>query len=238
MLFRSAPAAAQLITVQTDVLKLSVDTRGGSLVHADLLAYPNAALTHKAPNPPPTVLLSSDEATYSVAQNGLVSSSDTAPADQPNHLALFHADQTSYTLADGQDELKVDLVWQDTAGLKVTKTYTFTRGSYVIGLSQRIDNDTATPWLGNAYQQLLRVESPKPGNWLANYTHPESRSFQGAAWYTGEKFEKLAFKDFAEPKDQLNAPIKGGWAAMLRLYFVTAWIPPADQTQRDRKSVV
>ena len=72
---QNAAAPAQLITITTDVLKLSVDTRGGSLVHADLLAYPQAARTHKSPNPPPTVLLSSDEAHYSVAQSGLVSSS-------------------------------------------------------------------------------------------------------------------------------------------------------------------
>ena len=228
----AAPTSAQLITIDTDVLKLSVDTRGGSLVHADLLAYPQAPRTHKAPNPPPTVLLANDDAHYFVAQNGLVSSSNSAPADQPNHLALFHSEKTAYALAPGQDELKVDLTWQDAAGLKVTKTYSFKRGSYVIGVSQRIDNGAATPWQGNAYQQLLRVEPPKASNWLKNYTDPETRSFQGAAWYTGEKFEKLSFKDFAEPKDLLNAPIKGGWAAMLKLYFVTAWIPPVGQTEQ------
>ncbi|MGY3040838.1 YidC/Oxa1 family membrane protein insertase [Rhodanobacter sp. TND4EL1] len=228
----TAAAPAQLITVQTDVLKLSVDTRGGSLVHADLLAYPQAPRTHKAPNPPPTVLLSTDEAHYAVVQSGLVSSSDKTPANQPNHLALFHTEQTSYTLPAGQDELKVDLTWQDAAGVKVVKTYTFTRGSYVIGVSQRIDNAGATAWQGNAYQQILQVLPPKSGNWLSNYTDPESRAFRGAAWYTGEKFDKLPFKDFAEPKDQLNASIKGGWAAMLRLYFVTAWIPPAGQTEQ------
>ena len=228
----AAPTSAQLITIETDVLKLSVDTRGGSLVHADLLAYPQAPRTHKAPNPPPTVLLANDDAHYFVAQNGLVSSSNSAPADQPNHLALFHSEKTAYALAPGQDELKVDLTWQDAAGLKVTKTYSFKRGSYVIGVSQRIDNGAATPWQGNAYQQLLRVEPPKASNWLKNYTDPETRSFQGAAWYTGEKFEKLSFKDFAEPKDLLNAPIKGGWAAMLKLYFFAAWIPPTDQTEQ------
>jgi YidC/Oxa1 family membrane protein insertase len=228
----AAPATAQLITVSTDVLKLSVDTRGGSLVHADLLAYPQAPRTHKAPNPPPTVLLTTDPERYSVAQSGLVSSSDHAAADQPNHLALFHSEKTAYALAEGQDELKVDLTWQDAAGLKVTKTYTFKRGSYVIGVSQRIDNGSATAWQGNAYQQLLRVEPPKPSSWIKGYMEPESRSFQGAAWYTGEKFEKLTFKELADPKDALNAPIKGGWAAMLRLYFVTAWIPPVDQTEQ------
>jgi YidC/Oxa1 family membrane protein insertase len=227
---RAAQAPSQLITIDTDVLHLAIDTRGGSLVRADLLNYPQAPRTHKAPNPPPTVLLANDETHYFVAQNGLVSSSDTAPQDQPNHQALFHSEQTSYTLADGQDELHVALTWQDAAGLKVTKTYSFKRNSYVIGLNQRIDNGTAQAWQGNAYQQLLRVEPPKPGNWLKNYTDPESRSFQGAGWYTGEKFEKLAFKDFSEKKDALDSQIKGGWAAMLRLYFFAAWIPPANQT--------
>ena len=226
----SGQASAQLITITTDVLKLTVDTRGGSVVHADLLAYPDAPRTHKQPNPAPTVLLDNDPTHYFVAQNGLVSSSDTAPQDQPSHQAVFQSAKTAYSLVDGQDELKVDLTWQDAAGLKVTKTYSFKRGSYVIGLSQRIDNGTDKPWQGNAYQQLLRVEPPKAGSWLANYTNPEIRSFQGAAWYTGEKFDKLPFKDFKEPKDQLDSQIKGGWAAMLRLYFFAAWIPPADQT--------
>jgi len=223
---------SQLISIDTDVLHLSIDTRGGSVVHADLLAYPNAPRTHKAPNPPPTVLLANDDAHYFVAQSGLVSSSDTAPQDQPNHLALFQSAQTAYTLANGQNELNVELIWQDAAGLKVTKTYSFKRGSYVIGVSQRIDNGADKSWQGNAYQQLLRAEPPHTGNWLTNMSNPESRSFQGAAWYTGEKFEKLSFADIKKDKNRLDSQIKGGWAAMLRLYFVTAWIPPAGETDQ------
>lgn len=221
---------SQLIQVKTDVLNVSLDTRGGSVVHADLLAYPENAPTHKKPTSPPTALLADDETNYFVAQNGLVSSSDTAAQDQPTHQALFQSASTSYTLASGQNEMNVVLTWQDAAGLKVTKTYSFKRGSYVIGLSQRVDNDSAKAWSGNAYEQLLRVEPPKAGNWLENYTKPEHRSFQGAAWYTGTKFEKLPLKDFRKADDQLDSQIKGGWAAMLRLYFVTAWIPPSDQT--------
>ncbi len=220
----------QLITVRTDVLNLTLDTRGGSLVRAELLAYPSVAPTHKTPHPPSTVLLNTTSATYFVAQSGLVSGGDTPPEDQPNHQALFHSDRTSYVLAPGQNELKVNLVWQDAAGLKVTKTYSLKRGSYAIGLNQHIDNGTATTWTGNAYQQLLRVEPPKSAGWLKSFIDPEARSFQGAAWYTGEKFEKLSFKEFGEPKDRLDSSFKGGWAAMLRLYFFAAWIPPADQT--------
>lgn len=227
----SAPAA-RLISITTDVLQLSVDTRGGSLVHAELLAYPSAPRTHKAPNPPPTVLLDHDATHYFVAQSGLVSSSDTEAQDQPDHLALFHSAQSAYALASGQNTLSVDLTWQDAAGLKVTKTYTFTRGSYVIDVTQRIDNAGSQPWQGNAYEQLQRVAPPKPASWFSHYTDPESRAFQGAAWYTGEKFEKLTFEDFSKKSDQLDSSFKGGWAAMLRLYFFAAWIPPANATQQ------
>jgi YidC/Oxa1 family membrane protein insertase len=145
-------------------------------------------------------------------------------------LAPVHRDNSAYVLASGQDELQVPLTWQNAAGLKVTKIYTFKRGSYVIGLTQRIDNGSSQAWQGNAYRQLLRVEPPKPDGWLKSFMDPESRSFQGAAWYTGEKFEKLPFKNFAEKDDALDASYKGGWAAMLKLYFFAAWIPPADQT--------
>ncbi|WP_426661854.1 membrane protein insertase YidC [Rhodanobacter aciditrophus] len=223
-------AASSLVTVTTDVLRLTIDTRGGSLVKAQLLDYPVAPRTHKDPNPAPVTLFDNTDTHYFVAQNGLVSSSDPAAADQPNHLALFQATQADYTLAPGQNELDVPLTWQDAKGLKVTKTYRFTRGSYVVALDQKIANGSSVPWQGNAYTQLLRTEPPHSGNWLKNISNPESRSFQGAAWYTGEKFEKLPFKDFAEPKDKLDASIKGGWAAMLRLYFFAAWIPPAGET--------
>ena len=224
----SSPSAttAKLISIDTDVLHLTVDTRGGSVVKTQLLAYPSLPPTHNQPDPPPTVLLDNSDDDYFVAQNGLVSSSDKAPADQPNHQAIFTAAQSTYSLAPGQNELKVDLTWQDAAGLKVTKTYTFKRGSYEIGLTQRIDNGGSQSWQGYAYQQLLRAAPLKPSSWIKGYTDPQTRFAQGAGWYTGEKFEKLPFKSFSEPKDQLDSQIKGGWAAMLKLYFFAAWIPP------------
>ncbi len=225
-------ATAQLISIRTDVLHLTIDTRGGSLVKTQLLAYPSLPPTRKLPHPAPTVLLDNGEEDYFVAQNGLVSSSDKAPADQPSHQAIFTAAQTDYTLAPGQNELKVDLTWHDANGLKVVKTYTFKRGSYQIDLAQRIDNAGTHPWQGYAYQQLLRAAPLKPSSWIKSYTDPQTRFAQGAGWYTGEKFEKLPFKNFSEPKDQLDAQIKGGWAAMLKLYFFASWIPPADQTDR------
>src|SRR5881394_1145909 len=36
----NSPAAAQRVEVRTDLLRLSIDTRGGAIVQADLLNYP------------------------------------------------------------------------------------------------------------------------------------------------------------------------------------------------------
>ncbi|WP_049621304.1 membrane protein insertase YidC [Frateuria defendens] len=225
--------SGQLITVSTDVLRLTVDTRGGSVVRSELLHYPAEPRTKKTPEPAPVRLLDEEGKQFFAAQSGLVSSQGPAP----DHRALFQSAQGSYQLADGQNELKVDLAWQDAAGLKVTKTYTLKRGSYVVELAQKIDNGSGTPWQGNAYEQLQRVAPPQERNWLQNFTDPAAHSFLGAGWYSPEdKFDELPFADFQ--KKPLNKPITGGWAAMLQHYFFVAWIPPATEAASYATTVV
>ena len=216
-------AAGQLITISNDVLRLTVDTRGGSVVRADLLGYPAEPVTRKHPNPPPVRLLDDAQSDYFVAQSGLVSAGSPAP----DHRALFQSAQAHYELSSGMPELKVDLTWQQ-GGIKVTKTYTLKRGQYVVGLDQRIDNASATPWQGNAYEQLQRAPRPAHTSWLQNMTDPSSASFFGAGWYSpDDHFQSLRFEKFQ--KDPLQQSFAGGWAAMLQHYFFAAWIPPAQQ---------
>lgn len=226
-------ASAQLVTVSTDVLRLTIDTRGGSVVRSELLHYPVAPVTKKDPDPAPVRLLDDDRAEYFVAQSGLVSNQGTAP----DHRAVFAVAQTSYTLAQGQDELKVDLTWQDAAGLKVTKTFALKRGSYAVTIDQKIENGGSTTWTGNAYEQLQRVAPVQQKSWWQNFSDPSSHSFYGAAWYSPEdKMSTLPFTDFV--KKPLNHPITGGWAAMLQHYFFVSWIPSAQDANTYTTSVI
>jgi len=226
-------ASAQLITVSTDVLRLTIDTRGGSVVRSELLHYPVAPVTKKDPAPAPVRLLDDDRADYFVAQSGLVSNQGSAP----DHRAVFSAAQTSYALAQGQDELKVDLNWQDASGLKVIKTFVLKRGSYTVTVDQKIDNGGNTAWSGNAYEQLQRVAPVQQKSWWQNYSDPSSHSFYGAAWYSPEdKMSTLSFSDFI--KKPLNHPITGGWAAMLQHYFFVSWIPSAQDANTYTTSVI
>jgi len=226
-------ASAQLITVSTDVLRLTIDTRGGSVVRSELLTYPAVPRTKKDPDPAPVRMLDDDRAQYFVAQSGIVSNQ----GDAPDHRAVFSAAQTSYALTQGQDELKVDLTWQNAAGLKVTKTFALKRGSYVVTVDQKIDNGGSTAWAGNTYEQLQRVAPATQKSWWQNFSDPSSHSFYGAAWYSPEdKMTTLPFADFA--KKPLNHAITGGWASMLQHYFFVAWIPAAQDASTYSTSVL
>jgi YidC/Oxa1 family membrane protein insertase len=218
----SAEQSQQLVTITNDVLRLTIDTRGGSVVRAELLGFPTVPVTRKDPTPPPVALLDTDSVHFFAAQNGLVSNGGAAP----DHRALFHAEKTEYTLADGQPSVAVDLTWTDPSGLKVIKRYALKRGDYVVDFDQRIDNGSNTAWTGNAYEQLQRVAPPKAAGWWTAYTDPSQHSLFGAAWFSPQdKFDSLTFAEFT--KKPLNRTITGGWAAMVQHYFFVAWIPPA-----------
>lgn len=228
-------AAGQQITVTTDVLRLTIDTRGGSIVRSELLQYPVAPRTKKDPDPAPIRLLDDGAADYFAAQDGLVSANGPAP----DHRAVFQAAQDSYQLADGQNDLNVDLTWNDPSGIKVVKRYTLHRGSYVIDLDQQIDNGSNKAWDGNAYRQLQRVDRPAPvySNFLQRMSDQSRYGFFGAAWYSpDQKFNKLPFDKFE--KEPLQSQVTDGWVAMMQQYFLSAWIPPAKEADTFSTAIV
>lgn len=222
-------APSQHVEVKTDVLRINIDTRGGTLIDADLLNYPQSQQDKNTP----VRLLDDEPQHFFIAQSGLVSASSPAP----DHDAIYQTEKTGYTLAAGQDKLEVPLVWQDASGLKVHKTYIFTRGSYLIEVREQIDNGGSAAWSGNAYRQLQRVPPVIKSTHGFEFSNPERYAFAGAAWYSPEdKFKKLAFDKFA--KDPLNATTAGGWVAMLQHYFFAAWIPEARETDHFSSALV
>ncbi len=132
---------------------------------------------------------------------------------------MYTTSASSYGLDQGANELVVDFLWSSEAGLKVTKRFTFTRGSYVVGIDYLIDNNTSELWTGRIYEQLQRTK-PKSKRSLI-YT------FTGAAISTPEKrYEKFDFDDLEDAP--LNVEVKDGWVGILEHYFVSALIPPAE----------
>jgi YidC/Oxa1 family membrane protein insertase len=211
----STPASA--IHVVTDVLDVTINTKGGELDHADLLQYP---LRKDAPHVPVTLMtLQPPNAKY-VLQSGLAGA---AGAAAPTHLALWKSSQSSYTLDPTANEIRVPLTWTDGAGLSVTKTFVFARGQYSIGLDYDIKNESASLKTLTPYSQLLR-------HWehaSRSYFDVETYSFKGPAVYDGTKSKDLNVESDSDSK--YSATITGGWLASLQHQFVAAIVPPAGQ---------
>ncbi len=212
------PTAAT-VRVTTDVLRLELD--GGSVREAELLAYPRT----REPGSPPVQLFASDPGRYYTAQSGWVSQSHPAPTHEQGFMP--ETPQQTHALAVGTERLVVPFVWQGPDGVSIRRTYTLTRGSYVIAVEDTVLNAGAQPWQGYVYRQLNRV----PPHLKRGMTNPESFSFNGATWYSAQEgYERRAYGDFLDGRVQ--QPSRGGWFAMLEHHFFSAWIPDgSDDTE-------
>lgn len=209
----AAASDAPVVHVVTDVLDVVISLAGGELRQADLLQY------HvKKGETAPVRLLNRDSAeSLYVLQSGLLAANGT---DGPTHLAHFSSTISEATLTAGQESVAVPLTWTNGAGVTVTKTFTFRRGSYEVGLDYRVENAGTSAWSFASYAQLLRENVPIE----RSYFKPDSISYKGPAYYDGAKYQKLT----PGKKDSvLDKAVTGGWLAGLQNHFVAAIIPNA-----------
>jgi len=205
---KKAAEKARPIVVETDVFKIEIDLQGAGIEKAELRQYP---LDPEKPEEA-FVLMDRSAGLFYITQGGLLS---TRPA--PNHEQMFVADQYSYVLVPGQDVLRVPLRWESADGVKVTKTFEFARGQYLVNISYKIENNSGEEWRGRAYQQIKRNDPGRAGRMLI-YT------YTGAVISSPEnRYEKIDFDDMREQR--LQQEISNGWAAMIQHYFVTALVP-------------
>ena len=219
-----ADAGAEL-TVRSDVLAVQINLKGGELDQADLLQYP---LRKDAPGVPVRLLNRDNLNSTYVLQTGL--SGDGAQAT-PTHKVTWSAAQQDFKLAEGADEVRVPLSWSDGAGLAVTKTFIFRRGSYAIDLVYDVKNSGATPRNLAAYSQILR-------HWehaSRSYFDVETYSFKGPALFDGAKSRDLKVED-GEDSHYL-ATATNGWIAALQHHFVAAVVPTPNQAWRYQLTV-
>ena len=209
--------SSQTVSVETDLFSISLDTTGGDLRKADLLAYAET----NAPDSAPFRLLNDSLPNLFVVQSGLRTSSGT----EPTHHVVYSAEQTVYRMQDDADVLHVPLTWRSPEGVEVTKRYTFHRGSYAIDIEYEVRNNSAEDWHGRQYRQLQRTQIAEAGQSTFIYTY-----MGGVIYSPEEKYEKIKFEDMVE--QDLDRTITDGWAAMLQHYFVGALIPEGDHEER------
>jgi len=214
------PIARERVEISTDVLKLTFDTEGGSLVRSEFLQHsdqPGAGAN--------VVLLDESKDRVYVSQSGLIAG--TGAASFPTHKTMMNLVSTDRVLKNGADDLVVRFESPEVGGVKLVKTYTLKRGSYVIDVKHEVQNLSNAPVAPQLYLQLVR-DGNKPAGESSFYS-----TFTGPAVYTeGKKYKKIEFKDIENGKVDIERQSPNGYVAMVQHYFASAWLL-ADGVQRE-----
>ena len=211
----AASAAGERIEVSTDVLKLSFNTEGGSLVRAEFRKHGDLVDSKK-----PFVLFDESSERVYVAQTGLIG------AGLPNHKSVMRV-SGERELKEGQQSLSLRFESEAANGVKLVKTYTLQRGSHAIAVKHEIVNTGAAAVAPQLYLQLVR-DGNKPAGESSFYS-----TFTGPAVYTElKKYQKVEFADIKKKKADFEKQSASGYIAMVQHYFASAWVLP-DGLNRD-----
>ncbi|MFK7892152.1 MAG: membrane protein insertase YidC [Granulosicoccus sp.] len=206
---------ADLVSVSTDVIDVKISAVGATIVEVLLKDYPISV------DQPDTAfkLVSNQPRHFLVAESGLQA---RAGELAPTHKEVMNVQGDSFQLAGGTDTVSVPFYWESDDGISVTKTLTFTRGSYEVKVDYQIDNGSGSEWIVNQYRQLKRkpATSDEKQQFLNTYIGGVVSNFEN-------RYEKISFGDMED--ENLNVPATNGWVAMIQHYFASAWIPVAEE---------
>ena len=213
--YETQPAVSDLpaaVEVKTDVLNVTIDTKGGDIIQVSLPEY-KAVLGSELPF---VLLEQTAERTY-VSQSGLVGKN--GPDASANGRPTYAISQSEFIL-DDQDSFSVDLTYVTENAVQITKRYTFNKGSYEIGLEFIVNNQSEESWSANLFGQIKRDNSADP----TSTTDMGMQSYLGPVFSTQENnYTKYDFDDIDEK--QFKEKSLDGWVAMSQHYFLSAWIP-------------
>ncbi len=208
----ASAAAHERLVVTTDVLKLTFDTEGGSVVQTEFVKHADMADKSKH-----FVLLENNKDHTYMAQTGLIAGA--AGGTFPTHKAVMTVAPGERTLQDGSNQLVIRFESPELGGVKLVKTFTFTRGSYAVAVKHEVVNVGANPVSPQLYLQLVR-DGTKPLGESKFYS-----TFTGPAIYTeAKKYQKVDFKDIENNKVDVEKTAESGYVAMVQHYFASAWL--------------
>ena len=205
-------AVRERIVVTTDVLKMTFDTEGGSVVKTEFVKHID--MEDKMRN---FVLLDESKDRTYLAQSGLIAGA--AGGSFPTHKAIMTAIPAERVLKDGSNELVVKFESPEQGGVKLIKTYTLSRGSYAVAVKHEVVNNASSAVSPQLYLQLVRDGNKPPGE-SSFYS-----TFTGPAVYTeAQKYQKVEFSDIEKNKVEIEKQASNGYVAMVQHYFASAWL--------------
>ena len=197
------------INVNTDLIKLTINTVGGDIRN---LTFNK----HKAEDSKGDYLFMTDVGNplFYVAQSGLLAKG------LPTHKSNYIANKKSYQM--DSESLIIPLIYE-TPEVLVKKIFEFNRGSYLIKTKFEIQNKSNSSISPSVYYQFVHDGLSSQGSAMMP-------TFTGPAFYTEEeKFDKLDFSD--ADKKSFSKVTNNGWIGIIQRYFAASWILSGDSAR-------
>ncbi len=203
------------VKVKTDVLTVTLDRNGGDIVEVLLPGYRRQIDVENDP----FVLLENTTSRTFVAKSGLVGRNGI----DSTRRAIYQTTANDYELTGNSSTVVVEMTHTDSAGVEVTKRFTFERGSYLIGIEYEINNSSSAVWQANVFGQINRNTFPDP----SSAGGVGMSTFLGFALTSiDDPYIKVKFEDINNAMPSHELP--GGWIGLSQHYFLSAWIPPVE----------
>jgi YidC/Oxa1 family membrane protein insertase len=207
------------VTITTDVIKVTIDTLGGDVVETQLLQNLDKMADEGGQ---PISILTRSNGNEFIAESGLIGANGT---DTAAGRPVFSTTANTYELADGQQGLEVDFVYNQ-GGVEIIKRFEFKAAQYQIGIRYIVRNLSVEPWSATFFGQFRRDSH-----------QPETDSSTGMKPFLGvairEQDKNYSKYDFSDIDDKtVKTSLQGGWLAFVQHYFVSAWVPPQDDKNR------
>ncbi len=215
------PAASangnNLVMVETPTLKVWIDLTGGDIVRVQLPKFP---VELELPDTPYLLLDRSPTQTY-VAQSGLIGPDGPDSTARPR----FEAESSEIFIAEGEERAVVLRTAID--GGELRKVFVFRGDDYLVDLRYEMDNRSADTKRAGMFAQIKRDSRPPPTDESFSLA---PQPYLGAALTTPEeRYFKIDFEDIDDDGPMPRTTVTGGWIALLQHYFLSAWVPPAEQ---------
>lgn len=207
-----------IYTLETDLLKLEIDSEGGTIVRAALKKYPEQQGASDAV----VELLGKTDKNLYIVQSGLLADKNL---ELPTHKTSFVIENTENPVIRDKGINRLVLVSEGSRNIRVRKIFELDDKNYVVKLTHQIQNGTEQAIAVREYRQFLRGIPKEENKSAFIYT------FTGGAWYSPKtKFKKLEFSDMN--KTNLEEDVTDGWLAMLQHYFVGALVPEKSNQEK------
>ncbi|MEK9887900.1 MAG: membrane protein insertase YidC, partial [Gammaproteobacteria bacterium] len=174
-------SSAGIIKVETDLLSVEIDKKGGSVTQTLLKDYPLTLGSDQK-----FKLLKNDFGNRNIARSGLIPDKIL-----PTHHDNFTSTSDSFNLTG--ESLIVPLFWESESA-KVTKNFKFKKNSYLVEVDYEITNKSNSPIDATSYVQLARNALDQGSMMMPTFT--------GGARYDDEDiYHKYDFDEFSDDND-------------------------------------